>query len=214
MSKNAKSGKLSDLTATQNNSNKHTARGMKNLDNSMAEDGYVAPMTATADGEIIDGDARLETSFNRFGDDALIVRHDGTKPVVMIREDIPNANHPMAKRIHYRANLVAWQNLQIDAEQVMADIEAGFDFDAIGVGLEDLGKLLEKEIDPLTEWGGMPEFEQKDLTSFKKIIVHFSSVEDMGLFAELIGQSVTEKTQSLWYPKAKIEHYADKVYLE
>lgn len=57
-----KTGKLSDIKPTRNNSNKHTARGMKALENALSEDGYVAPMTATADGEIIDGDARLHVA--------------------------------------------------------------------------------------------------------------------------------------------------------
>ena len=202
--------KLSDFKPTANNSNKHTAKGMKALDNSMGEGGYTAPMTAAADGEIIDGDARLETAGNRFGDEALVIEHDGSKPVVMIRTDIENASSPAARRIHYRANLTAWQNLELDDGQVMADMEGGFDFEAIDISLGDLGKLLDTEVDIEKEWEGMPEFKQEDLTSFKKIIVHFASKDDMDLFAKLIEQTVTDKTQSLWYPKAKIERFEDK----
>jgi len=149
MSDKVKLGKLSDIKPTKRNSNKHTARGMKALDNSMAEDGYVAPMTATADGEIIDGDARLHTAFERFGDEALIIHHDGKKPIVMVRDDIPNSDHPAARRIHYRANLTAWQNLELDPAVVMADIEAGFDFKMIDISLPDLGELLGRAADEL-----------------------------------------------------------------
>lgn len=149
MSEKIQSNKLSNFKPTRNNSNKHTARGLKALDDSMAEDGYVAPITVTADGEVIDGDARLEIASTRFDDEALVVRHDGKRPVVMVREDIPNADDPMARRIHYRANLVGWMDFEMDAEQVMADIEGGFDFEGIGVELEDLGKLLGSAADDL-----------------------------------------------------------------
>lgn len=137
-----KRGKLSEIKPTRKNSNKHTARGLKALDNSMAQDGYVAPMTATADGEIIDGDARLHAAFERFGDEAIVIHHDGKKPIVMIRDDIPNADDPMARRIHYRANMVQALDFDLDPAQVMADIESGFDFEAIDVDLEDLNDML------------------------------------------------------------------------
>ena len=52
------------------------------------------------------------------------------------------------------------------------------------------------------EWQGMPEFSVKDLTSFKSIIVHFANKEDMEKFAELVGQKITIKRKSLWYPEA------------
>ena len=39
-------------------------------------------------------------------------------------------------------------------------------------------------------WVGMPEFEMQDLTSHKKLIVHFESEEDFKAFEILIGQSI------------------------
>lgn len=46
----------------------------------------------------------------------------------------------------------------------------------------------------------MPEFEQQDLTSFRKIVVHFASAEDVAAFAELMAQAITPKQPSLWFP--------------
>lgn len=62
-------------------------------------------------------------------------------------------------------------------------------------------------------WQGMPEFVSDDLTSFNSIIVHFENREDMNAFAKLIGQHITSKTQSIWYPKAKIRSFKGKVYV-
>lgn len=63
------------------------------------------------------------------------------------------------------------------------------------------------------EWKDMPEFVQEDLTSWKSIIVHFESDEDMKLFATLIGKKLTYKTRSIWYPEAEIGRYADKLFI-
>lgn len=62
-------------------------------------------------------------------------------------------------------------------------------------------------------WQGMPEYVHEDLTPWRSIRVHFETREHMEAFAELVGQTVTEKTQSLWYPKAEIGRYADKRYI-
>jgi hypothetical protein len=116
-------------------------------------------MTASADGEILDGSARLETAFEKFGDQAIIVHHDGKTPVVMVREDIPNADDPMARRIHYRANMVQWLDFELDPQIVMADIESGFNFEAIDVNLVELGEMLEGSVDSLLN---PPEFKEYD----------------------------------------------------
>ena len=61
-------------------------------------------------------------------------------------------------------------------------------------------------------WKDMPEFVNEDQTSFKQVIVHFATREDMEAFAALVEQTITEKTQSIWYPEAEIGRYVDKRY--
>lgn len=63
-------------------------------------------------------------------------------------------------------------------------------------------------------WKDMPEFVQKDLTPIFSVIVHFEKKEDVKKFAELIGQTITYKTRSLWYPKAEIGRIVDKLYVD
>lgn len=99
------------------NANRHTMRGLKMLEDAMGRSGYVAPMTATADGEVIDGSARLEVAATVFdGVEPLVVDHDGTRPVIMRRTDIPSADDPRAKRIALEANRIAAVDLEWDAE--------------------------------------------------------------------------------------------------
>ena len=69
------------------------------------------------------------------------------------------------------------------------------------------------EINWKDEWQDMPEFEMEDLSSFRKIVVHFRNQEDIDKFAKLIGQKIT-KAPSLWYPEWEKRRYADKRYVD
>jgi len=51
------------------------------------------------------------------------------------------------------------------------------------------------------EWVGMPEFVQEKQIEHQKIIIRFNNSEDVQEFAEKIGQKITPKTKSIWYPK-------------
>lgn len=64
------------------------------------------------------------------------------------------------------------------------------------------------------EWRGMPEFIQEDLSPFKSIVVHFENKQDMEAFTKLVGQGITTKTQSIWYPKMKQGHTRTKRYID
>ncbi len=141
-------GKLSDFRPQVENANAHTERGLKSLEDAYNEVGYVAPMTAASDGEILDGSARLEQSFDQFDDEALVVRHDGSKPIIMVREDIKDATGPKAKKISYGANRIGEIDLAWDPGQVLSDIEAGVDL---------TGFFLDYELDVLL--GNVPDVE-------------------------------------------------------
>lgn len=114
-----KIAKLDDFRSQRQNANKHTDRGLSMLDEAMTEDGYVAPMTAAADGEMIDGSARLERAGERFGPEVIVIEHDGRRPIITKRTDIPNAKSDLAKRIAIRANRIAQVDLNWDPELLM-----------------------------------------------------------------------------------------------
>lgn len=67
------------------------------------------------------------------------------------------------------------------------------------------------DFDPNNEWDGMPEFDQKDTSAFKQIIVNFENQTHMEAFEKLIGQDITIKTKSIWYPEHKMQR-SKKVY--
>ena len=64
------------------------------------------------------------------------------------------------------------------------------------------------------EWKDMPEFIQEDLTSHRKIIVHFRNDDDVKIFSELLEQRITPKQISLWFPKLEIRSTKNKIYID
>lgn len=64
------------------------------------------------------------------------------------------------------------------------------------------------------EWDGMPEFKQKNLLPEYSVRINFVSVEDLKKFAELIGQPLTTKTNSIWFPAQNKTNLKNKVYVD
>lgn len=64
------------------------------------------------------------------------------------------------------------------------------------------------------EWRGMPEFNQPDNGAFRQIIVSFDDQAGVDKFASLIGQSLTSKTKSLWFPERPINRVVDLFYFD
>lgn len=101
------------------------------------------------------------------------------------------------------------QNLLLELEEVGVDLSVtGFDLHVV-----EQFKVADSEFDPEEEWeeAGMPEFSQEELLD-NYIVVHFQNNEHRQEFAMLIGQKVTEKTKSLWYPYEPSATHIDKEY--
>ena len=65
----------------------------------------------------------------------------------------------------------------------------------------EAGIVPGEPVDPTELWKGMPEFEQEDVTAPYSIRVLFDTERDMANFAKLIGQTITDKTTSIYFPK-------------
>lgn len=59
------------------------------------------------------------------------------------------------------------------------------------------------------QWRDMPEFDQPENGAFRQIIVSFDDQEGVNKFANLIGQSLTEKTKSIWFPERERNNVVD-----
>ena len=64
------------------------------------------------------------------------------------------------------------------------------------------------------EWQDMPEFIQEDQGPFFTMKVHFANKEDLAAFAELVQQTITLKSKSIWYPKLEWKTQVDKRYID
>ena len=54
-------------------------------------------------------------------------------------------------------------------------------------------------------WKGMPTYDQNDNPPWRQIYLNFRNEEDYNEFAKLIGQNLSDKTKSIWFPKLEIE---------
>lgn len=68
------------------------------------------------------------------------------------------------------------------------------------------------ETDYEKEWNGMPEFENEEIDVYHSIKVNFNSEDDLLNFSKLIGQTVTDKTISIYYPKQEREDIKSMYY--
>jgi hypothetical protein len=73
--------------------------------------------------------------------------------------------------------------------------------------------LFDIEPDWAKLWEGMPEFNQKDLTPWHSLLIHFQKPSDFKKFSELIDQPLSIDTRSVWYPKAEIGRMMDKLFV-
>lgn len=120
--------KVADFKPARVNANQHTARGLGALTASVQTYGWIDAMTTAADGEMISGSARLETAAQVFGTDAepIVVHSDGTRPIIHVRDDIPNAADKRAIRLALDANRIHELDWLPDVE-----VLAGLDVDVL-----------------------------------------------------------------------------------
>lgn len=194
------------------NARRHSPRNQALIRQSLETVGAGRSILADANGIVRAGNG----VFEQWGDRPVkIVETDGKQLVVVKRTDLRGK---AAVRAAMLDNLAADSSYADYDAEILAEIAR--DDELIKQLAEEdyrLRLLLngpDNPTDPNKEWQGMPEFDQKDLSAFKSIVVHFDSPLSMQKFAKLIGQPITEKTRFVWYPKAKIDRYADKRYVD
>lgn len=119
------------------------------------------------------------------------------------------------------AELATW-NDKVLAE-LLQEVNAAEGFELADVGFDEayLNALIGTEVTPTAstpeeEWQGMPEFTNEDITSHRRLIVHFRSDEDVAAFAKLVGQAhrIHERTKSIWFPEEERADFHSQAYVE
>jgi len=136
-----KTKRIKDYRPARNNANAHTQRGTRALLQSIESDGWIGAMTAAADGELIAGSARIEAVASLFGTEAepIVVKSDGKRPVIVVREDIPDTDDLRAQRLALADNRVQELDLVWDmdvlvtyAPEAIGDLWSPEELDELG----------------------------------------------------------------------------------
>lgn len=59
---------------------------------------------------------------------------------------------------------------------------------------------------------GMPEYKNQNLLPVKSLIINFATEEDYEEFEKLVGQKLTMKTKSIWYPEQEPKIFSNMSY--
>lgn len=74
--------------------------------------------------------------------------------------------------------------------------------------------LFDQDLQWKEHWKQMPEYIHENQESFKDLIVHFESWEDVQSFSKLVGQKLTIDTKSIWHPQVTISSYTNKRWVD
>jgi hypothetical protein len=189
------SRKVDALIPYIRNSRTHSDAQVAQIAASVREFGWTNPVLVDGENGIIAGHGRVLAARKLGMEEVPCIELAGLSDTQ--RRAYIIADNKLALNGGWDDELLALEISELDA--------AGFDLSVVGFSQGELTSLFlereEGETDPETEWKGMPEFDQKDSTSWRKLIVHFECQSDFDEFSRLIGQKMTGKTSSIWHPK-------------
>lgn len=183
--------KLSELHTWENNPRTVTEDNLERLKRQITKLGQYKPLLITEDGTVLGGNMRLRAY------EALGIKEIWVSVVKAETEE---------QKIEYALS----DNDRVgryDTDR-MADITGNFpniDWKDFSIDLDSpliVQDLIDNyNFDPRKEWKDMPEFKQEGTDFYKEITVRCLTKEDYEKFQKAIGQELTEKTKSIWYPK-------------
>ncbi len=134
--------KITDYKPDPHNANKGSVRGQYMLDKSVEEVGAARSLVAANDDTIPAGNKSLQAFVDAGLEDVIEIETDGTTPVVVKRTDWASVDDERARQYAYFDNRASEVGLAWDAEQVLADLNAGVDLSALWHE-DELGALLQ-----------------------------------------------------------------------
>lgn len=142
--------KITDFTPDPANANAGSERGLRVLDDSVAETGLGRSIVVDKNGVVIAGNKTQDRAVDHGFDDAIVVHTTGDKLVVVQRDDLDlmanDPNNP-ARKLAYYDNRAGELGLSWNAEQIAADVMAGMDLSSMfqPAELEDILATLPAE---------------------------------------------------------------------
>ena len=88
-----------------------------------------------------------------------------------------------------------------DTQYKKNDLSEFLGLDLVPETAQDAEKELHNHLGWRDHWKGMPEYESEIKSNFKQVLVSFKTEEDYKAFQKVIGQELTPKTKSIFFPK-------------
>lgn len=203
-----KETKIDTLIPDNLNANKGTQYGLHLIEKSFRELGAGRSILLDKNNRIIAGNKSIEAAASIGLENIIIVETTGDQIVAVKRKDI-DLDSQKGRELALADNSTSKANLDWDAEAVQQITQQW------EIKPEDWGVRVEiSENDPDEEWKGMPGFNSEDNMGAKEVKVHFKTMEDFFHFAIIIGQKLSEKTKSIWFPEEERGSQTDHVYTE
>lgn len=181
----------------------HTDRQRVVLLSAIDELGFLHPVIVNdRSGKLLDGHERVA---------AAIATSQPAIPVIHV--DLPPEREAYALSIIDPISaMVELENEQM--RETLAQIDT--DSEALQLFLDDQAARagLLAQLDPETEWEGMPEFDQQNKDALQKVIISFASREDIAAFAKLTGLSISDRTRGVWFPPHESINYQDRAFVD
>lgn len=196
---------IEDLTPDPANARKHGADNLTAIKASLRVYGQRKPVVVNKRNGVVEaGNGTL----------AAAIALKWTHVAAVYVDDDPSTAAGFAIADNRSAELADWDGEALD--KLIREIETGDeDLQALLSQLAEEQKLIPRlesgENDPNTEWQGLPEFDNQDMTGIK-CIVHFETEGDKLAFENLIGQQIPRNTHAVWYPQKQREDMASFVY--
>ena len=124
------SRKLHELTPDHANANKGTERGRYALEASLRQYGAGRSILLDKNGRIIAGNKTAEVAADVGMEDVIVVQTDGKQIVAVQRTDL-DIDSVEGRGLAYADNRVGELSLEWDAQQVLADLDAGMDLSGL-----------------------------------------------------------------------------------
>jgi hypothetical protein len=197
---------LADLHQDSKNARAHNPRNVGMIVDALREVGAARSGVIDEDGRILAGNATWEALAEAGIERIKVVEADGEEWVVVKRSGLTEEQkRRLALYDNRTAELAEW-----DVEVLADDIDDIKLLDGLFSPYEQMQVGLDVEVpdfDPVAEWEGMPEFENTPKAS-RLLIVYFAESSAVIDFAKLIGQGISEKAKSIWFPAKERENKA------
>jgi ParB-like chromosome segregation protein Spo0J len=188
---------IDDLKAHPKNYQEHPEDQLEQIVHSIKLHGFYRNVVIAKDNTVLAGHGVV-----------IAAKKMGRKYVPVIRLPI-DPNDPRALKVLTSDNEIgdlAERDDRALTELLKSILDSGEGLEGTGFN-EDSLKMLGMITTPAqrgeaaNEWIGMPDFDQNVDGSFRRLVVHFRSQEDLDAFSKLIGQTFTETTRFIWYPE-------------